>query len=318
MNTSHKPPFTREQIRQLTQRSNWRGAWAVFSTWALIAASFALLATWTNPLTFIVALVLLGGRQLALAILQHEAAHGTLFKNRRANRLIGDWLCARPIWLKLENYRLHHMKHHKDTGVQGDPDLSLTAPFPGTSRSLRRKLLRDISGLTGLKFLLGWVLMDAGVLKWTVSADMEKLPQDGRRWYHYVRDFCINAAPTLIVNAALFGILAASGHAWLYAVWVLAYLTPYPLFLRIRSIAEHACLEATRDPYRNTRTTRAGLLARLTVAPMHVNYHLEHHLLASVPYWNLPKMHRMLREQGRVAPAPGYLDVLRLAGSAPA
>jgi fatty acid desaturase len=46
------------------------------------------------------------------------------------------------------------------------------------------------------------------------------------------------------------------------------------------------------DPLLNTRTTRATLVARATVAPLHVNYHLEHHLLPTVPWFRLPALHR--------------------------
>ena len=35
------------------------------------------------------------------------------------------------------------------------------------------------------------------------------------------------------MNGILLAILALAGHAWLYGIWVLAYVTPYPLFLRI-------------------------------------------------------------------------------------
>jgi fatty acid desaturase len=92
-------------------------------------------------------------------------------------------------------------------------------------------------------------------------------------------------------------------------------MSPFSLFVRIRSMAEHACTEKTTDMFRNTRTTRAGLLARATVAPIHVNYHIEHHVMASVPYFRLPVMHRMLRERNAVPEAPGYLDVLRVVSS---
>ena len=44
------------------------------TTWALIAATFALVAWRPNVLTVAVALVLLGGRHLALAVLMHEAS----------------------------------------------------------------------------------------------------------------------------------------------------------------------------------------------------------------------------------------------------
>jgi fatty acid desaturase len=98
-------------------------------------------------------------------------------------------------------------------------------------------------------------------------------------------------------------------------VWVLAFLTLLPLFIRIRSIAEHGCLERTPDMFRNTRTTRAGWLARMTVAPVNVNYHLEHHVMASVPYYRLPQMHQWLRAKEALPEAPGYLDVLTLASS---
>lgn len=307
--------LTPQEITQLTTRSDWRGLWAITSTWFVIAATFAVLAHWPNPLTFIAALVLIAGRQLALAILEHEGAHGTLFKTRWMNNILADWLCARPIWQNLAKYRAHHFVHHTKTGTELDPDISLHAGYPTTRASLRRKILRDLVGYTGLKLMFGLALMDAGVFKWTVASQVERLPQDGRRWWDYPLSFLRNAYGMLLTNAVLFGLCVASGHAWLYGVWVLAYLTPFPLFVRVRSIAEHGVLERVPDMFRNTRTTQASWLARMTVAPMNVNYHLEHHAMASVPFYRLAQMHRMLRVRDAVPQAPSYLDVLRLAST---
>jgi len=307
--------FTRDEVAQLTARSDWRGAWAIASTWGIIAAAMALLAAWPNPLTFVLALIVIAGRQLALAILQHEAAHGTLFKTRRLNDLLGDWLCARPVWQHLAKYRSHHFVHHTKTGTDADPDVSLHAGYPISRRSMWRKFARDVSGLTGLKVMLGLVLMDAGVFKWTVANHLTKLPQEGRRWFDYAGSFLRNAGGMIVTNIVLFALLAAAGHAWLYGVWVLAYITPFPLFVRIRSIAEHGVLERVPDMFRNTRSTRAGMLLRTLVAPCNVNYHLEHHAMASVPYYRLPAMHRLMRAKNAVPPPPSYTDVMRLASS---
>ncbi len=307
--------FTREQIAQLTERSDWRGAWAIASTWGVILAAFAVLAAWPNALTFIAAVIVIAGRQLCLAILQHEGSHGTLFKTRWANEVLTDWLCARPVWQNLRKYRAHHLVHHTRTGTEDDPDLSLHADYPVSRRSMARKMLRDLTGLTGLKTMYGLILMDAGVIKWTVSNHIERLPSNGRRWYHYAGTALRNMVPMLIANGVIWGVLAWSGHAWLYGVWVLAYLTPLPLFIRIRSIAEHGCLARTPDMFLNTRTTRAGWLARITVAPVRVNYHLEHHVMASVPYYRLPLLHRWLRDKHAVPPTPGYAAVLGMASA---
>jgi fatty acid desaturase len=88
--------------------------------------------------------------------------------------------------------------------------------------------------------------------------------------------------------------------------------------MRIRAIAEHAMPGDAADPFRNARTTRAAWWERLFLAPNYVNYHLEHHLLMTVPHYKLPKFHRMLRERGLLADAnvmDGYASVLRLAAS---
>lgn len=78
--------------------------------------------------------------------------------------------------------------------------------------------------------------------------------------------------------------------------------------------AEHACMARDPEPLLNTRTTRAGLLARITVAPLHVNLHLEHHLLPTVPWYRLPALGRLLAARGVVparSRARGYAEVLR-------
>jgi fatty acid desaturase len=308
--------LTRDEIRRLTRRSDAAGWFAIGSTWAIICAVFWALARWPHPVTVVVATVLLGGRQLALAILMHEAAHRTLFRTAFLNDTVADWLCARPIWNDVALYKKHHLRHHTHTGTELDPDLSLAPTHPTTRRSLARKFLRDLLGVTGLKRALGQALIAFEVLEYTVAPDPKPRPRNGRAAGAYLRAGVKNTAGFVLTNALLAAALAASGHLWIYGVWMFAYLTTFSLFVRIRSLAEHACTERTTDPFRNTRTTRAGALARLTVAPFRVNFHLEHHLLVAVPWYRLPELHRLLLERGAVEGPHGYGAVLGRVSSA--
>jgi fatty acid desaturase len=112
--------------------------------------------------------------------------------------------------------------------------------------------------------------------------------------------------------------LAGHGWAWL-AMWLLPMATWLPLVSRVRNIAEHALVAQNEaDPLRQARTTHAGWLARVLVAPYWVNYHCEHHMFTNLPCWALPKAHRLLRQQGataRMEVQPGYLSLLRRATS---
>jgi fatty acid desaturase len=122
----------------------------------------------------------------------------------------------------------------------------------------------------------------------------------------------------LVTNGVLLGLLTLAGHPALYLLWVVAWFTTYSLVTRIRSIAEHAMVPDPVDDLQNTRTTLARWWERLFVAPNRVNYHLEHHLLMSVPHYHLPRLHRLLRERGVLESAcitRGYPAVLKLAAS---
>ncbi len=309
--------FSREEIQMLTARSDVYGVWAVASTWAVIGGTLAgvgilwpYMPWFGKILICIFALIILGGRQLALGIITHDAAHGTLFKTKWMNDHLVDWLCARPVWNNLHHYRPYHLKHHAKTSTPDDPDLILVAGLPTTRASIMRKFARDIVGITGLKFVVGRFLMDMGFMEWSVTSEVKWLPQTGRQWWDYPVTFIRNSGRSILMNGLLFSVLWAAGAPALYGLWLLAYITPFPLFIRIRSMAEHADRETSSDVLKNTRTTKAGFIARALVAPINVNFHIEHHLMASVPYFRLPKMHRMLRERGYVPEAPGYFEVL--------
>ncbi|WP_414491477.1 fatty acid desaturase [Thalassolituus sp.] len=54
---------------------------------------------------------------------------------------------------------------------------------------------------------------------------------------------------------------------------------------------------------------------RALFAPFNVNFHIEHHALVSVPYWQLPRLHRLLQQHKAVPNPPSYWQVMRLAAS---
>jgi fatty acid desaturase len=308
--------LTRDEIRALTRRSDWHGALAVAGTWAGIAAIFAGAVWLAHPVTFVVAAVLLGGRQHALAVLMHEAAHGVLFRRRWLNEVTGQWLCAYPVWTDLRRYRKHHIRHHAHTGTARDPDLGLIRPFPCSRQMLARKLARDVLGISGLRRIAAQLLMDFEFREYSAS-ELAMPIRLSSPWMH-LRMGLRRLAPVVAVNGLLLAILASAGHAWLFWVWALAYLTWFGLFLRLRVIAEHAGMAASPDISLNTRTTYASAVARWFLAPHHVNYHLEHHLLPTMPMRFLPRAHQLLRERGALPPGSavsGYRAVLNKVSS---
>ncbi|HWB74690.1 MAG TPA: fatty acid desaturase family protein [Nannocystaceae bacterium] len=300
------------EAAHLFERSDRAGAVAVASVWLQIAAIFGVLALVPHPVTFAIAVVALGTRQHALAVLMHESAHGLLFRTRRLNERVGEWLCAQPIATDVRRYRRHHVRHHAHTGTVRDPDRGLAEPFPCGRASLARKLLRDALGLTGLKRLLAIAAMNAELLEYTAAVAPRRLPWQSLR--HHLAALVRRSAGALAINLGILALLVALGHAWLFAAWALAFVTAFDLILRVRSMAEHAAMDASADPLRNTRTTRANWLARAVLAPFAVNYHLEHHLEPALPMRSLPALHRLLRTRGHLDPAlvaPGYFAVLR-------
>jgi fatty acid desaturase len=304
-----KTVFTAAEWSRLTSRSSLRGMWLVFHAWGTIAAAIALVTLWPNPLTCLIAVTVVGARQLGLAILMHEAAHGGLHANRTINEWIGQWLCAVPVGADLASYRSYHLQHHKFTQQPEDPDLSLSAPFPITKESFTRKAIRDLTGQTFVKQRLPLFL----------SLFRRNNTDDTVSHESFVSSGADKMARFLCVNVVLFVLFWLAGAGiWYLGVWAFAMATWLPLVTRIRNIAEHACTSTGEDPFSHARTTHANPIERLLIAPYWVNYHAEHHLFMYLPCYRLPEAHRLLAGKGlieRMEVRSGYLDVMRLATS---
>jgi fatty acid desaturase len=275
--------LTLPELQELRERSSLRGAGLVLHCWGTIAAAMAAYVLWPSAPMLVLAVAVIGSRQLGLAILMHEASHWLLFGSPRLNTLVGTWLCAHPLGQNMKAYRRQHHLHHRYTQQPDDPDLAIAAAFPVAPAAFWRD-----------------------VLGWRRGPDMA--PLTWRR-----------VAGFAVANAVLLGGLAAAGHWELYLLlWLLPLATWYRMVARLRSVAEHAMVSDDGDPLRNSRTTAAGVLARAFLAPYWVNHHLEHHLLVFVPCWKLDRAHALLVAKGyrtRMELAPGYLAVFRRAAA---
>ncbi len=297
--------FTPQEWAPLAKRSRWVGPAMIAHCWATMIAAGAVAVVWPNPLTIPGAIMIIGARQLGLAILMHDAAHGAIHPDLKINDWLGEWLCGAPVGARLSSYRDYHLGHHKFAQQAEDPDLGLSAPFPISRASLMRKVVRDLTGQTFVKQRLAVVRARLRSRKPGVSALSIVASEIGRQ-----RRF-------LLWQLGLLVALSLAGVWWAYFVlWLVPMATWYPLVTRIRNIAEHALVAKNEpDPLRHARTTSANLIERLLIAPYYVNYHGEHHMFMHVPCYRLPRVNRMLRAKGvteRMDTKPSYLAVLRV------
>jgi len=269
-------PNVRADIRRIPSLLNaWSIAWLYGQNILILVAAAKL----NNPLTWVLAFLLMGRAHAQFASLMHEAAHRTLFKNKTANDWVGNWLLGYPVITSTPAYRRVHMAHHKREFGPDEPDFPLYANYPVTRDSLRRKLMRDLTGRTAIKLftnqMRGFRSPEARVRNtlWRMTG----------------------------VQVLILGAFVLAGYWWMYFVmWALPYFTLWRVINRLRSIAEHGGLRADDDRRITTHSVTQHFITNFYLVPYKIGYHLAHHVDAGVPFRNLPKYHAMLREANYV------------------
>ena len=295
----------KSQLNEIRQQNDLRNIFALFFDWGLMTLGLYIFYYYPSVFTFLGSVVVIGSRQFALAVLAHDGAHNLLFSNSKVNDFISQWFCAYPIFQDNRVYRPYHLKHHRFTETEDDPDLVLSAPFPITKSSFFRKVLRDLSGVTGYKRYSASLI---SIFRTEAVSSSEKI----LKIWNKIHGF-------LIVNFTIFILISLFFHwSLFFLLWWLPAFTYYSLIIRIRNIAEH-CVTPGESDLDNTRTTKASLIMRFLLAPHRVNFHLEHHLFMMCPWYNLPKAHSMMIENGykdKMCVESSYRNVLLKAVSA--
>jgi fatty acid desaturase len=297
-----------EVVAGFTRRSAWRATLAIAQDLAVIAAAIAVaLAFWPSPLVLVPAVIVIGTRQHALFVIAHDAAHYLLYGSRRLNDFAGRF-CATLAGLSMCTYRVVHRLHHNNLYGALDPDTALHGGYPRGKTYLAKKLAKDLMGLTAWKtyaYFFGAPALNSetNVALRPLNDTSPRLRAEAARDRRWV----------IGLHLAALALAAAGGVLVQYLVlWILPLATVVQAILRLRAICEHGAVSDTRSPLTAARTNLCPAWLGWLLFPHHVNYHIEHHLYASVPMHRLPALHRELAARGllegaAVTPFPATL-----------
>jgi len=293
-----RPSLSGEELRELRRVDDRRSLGAVCRILLGLVLCFVALGAFAHPVTWVLAFLLIGGLQHHLLILQHETLHYILFTSRRANEIVGhvsSWL----IGFRLD-YRAIHLRHHKALGEAGDPDLANYVNYPNRAGYVLMDLLRNISGLAAVRQFFA-----------QRGADRAEGPAAGEG-HGIVRGFL----GLLSTQLVLFGALSFTLSWWHYPLfWLLPLVTVTKTLAHFRNVVEHARTRDIRNPeIARLRTILCNPLEAFFFAPLAFNYHAEHHLYTSIPYWQLARAHERLKRRPEYEAAVdlrrGYLRFL--------
>jgi fatty acid desaturase len=268
--------LTKEELRSLSKIDGGKVMLAFAVEILMVAAAIWLSeAMWFNPLTYLLAVIVVGTRISGIGGLMHEAAHYRVFKNRILNDVVGE-LMAFPTTASMAGYRNSHFAHHRELNSYKDPDWTRNLlhddyEFPMPQYLFVRNLLFNFAGL--------------------------RIRQQLGGFHDNPETRAIPALTARLRLAAFAGIFVASivFGFWqlLLLYWVVPLLTAFLALRYLRIAAEHYGVRR-EDVLSETRTVIAPLWELILLAPWGLNYHLEHHLYPGITCFNLGKAHRIL------------------------
>ena len=273
----------KKQLKALYKTKPYLHLGAILFDWTIILSVTILCIHYFHPLLYLAAVIIIGARMHALAILMHDATHYRFLKKRKLNDLITNVTSMYPLFSSIENYRQNHLSHHQHLNTEDDPDwmakLGKSAfRFPQSKQEFITRVLSYFLIYPGVLDAI-WFLKRFGNKS---QVKKKKSTKPLQRLAYYL---------ILIAVLTYFQLWTAY-----LMYWVVPYLTTFFMFQYIRSVAEHFG-DLEYDHLLNaTRSVKPHGLEKFLLAPYQVHYHIEHHLYPAVPFYNLPKLHKLLMD----------------------
>lgn len=282
-------------LRRLARPRPWRVVSDVAWCYAVILLGVALLAASASPWAAALAFVLIGNRQYALSIMAHDGKHGNLLAQRRWNDLFTIIALCVGFGVDFHGEWANHRAHHRYLGSERDPDRRL---YSAENKATQARFLAYLSTV-------------ATFIRSLTTAARSGTRSGPRR--PFLLAFVAYRWPTIAAQVLIFAAISAVFPWWYYlAFWIAPNYVLMFVPHKIRMFCEHAqpVLPDSAGDQRRLVTYLPNLLERTLLSPMNNNLHAEHHLWPTVPYCNLPAVHRLLGDHPLVEVRYSYVGFL--------
>ena len=302
----YRCPIERRTLRELAKASDARGliqAVGHLGLWALTGLSAYHLFTHQIWWGFFVALFAHGTVAAFFTAPHHELCHTTVFRTKRLNELFLRVFSLLG-WLNFHVYRFSHSYHHRYTlFIEGDREEVM--PETPSLRALYLLQLFTVNVTGGYQsrglvptldnfVRLACNRLDNPFNSWGPEL-YEGHRAEGRKAAKWARLVLVFHAAVIFTAVAVGEPIVAvlvSGSVFV-ANW-LRYFVGVPMHCGLRS--------GVADFRKCVRTITLDPLSEFLY--WHMNWHLEHHMYAAVPCYNLKRLHRAV---ARDMPAPRTL-----------
>ncbi len=258
--------------------------------WAMIGAAWVAMAAapwWLYP----VVAVVVAGRLHALGVVLHDATHMPLRKKTAAIRVV-EVLCGYPLASTLNAMRYHHLRHHRDSGMQTDPYYK-TGP--------QNVVWQTLNILRGLALPPFWSI------RAVVGAIACLVPQLRNVYAHvFLQDRTsddLRESPEVVECAraewgqVAFQALVVALTVRFPAAVVWGYIVPVSMagLLAARRVLIEHTYERVADRQietiiGTTNDNYLGVFGALGLAPRNIGYHIVHHIHPQVRLGALPRL----------------------------
>jgi fatty acid desaturase len=305
----YRSPVAPADLAGLNQRSDWKGGAQTLGHLGLLllTGGLAWSAVGRLPLAAVLALIFLHGTCYAFLVNGfHELCHQTVFQTRWLNVAFRN-LYSFLGWYNHAFFWASHQEHHKYTLHPSD-DLEVVLPVKLTLRSYLSFAFINPLGLYNR--LKGVIRLSLGYVdgEWTNALFPPEAVAARRALFNWARILLVGHGLIVAVSLAL---------GW-WMLPVLVTLAPFygGGFQYLFNEAQHIGLSDNVSDYRlNTRTILVNPVLRFLY--WHMNYHIEHHMYAAVPCYNLGKLHALIQHdlpycpRGLVATWRAIIPIIR-------
>ena len=288
-----------KKLRELSQKNNFQGACQALGhllAWLLtgsVCYYFFENDLWTG---FILSLIIHGTVGTCFMHGCHELSHGTVFKTKYLNGIFLN-IFSLLSWFPYHIYKMSHSYHHRFT-LYPEGDREQLLPHRTSLHVLYLIQLFTVN-ITGGVHSVGLIPTIRSNVKIAMNCFEKPFSDWGEELYEGQKEErakAVNWARSVIIFHSLVIILSVWIGEPILAVLISGHTFFGGWHLYFTTLPQHCGLMSNVNDFRKcARTIKLDPISEFFY--WHMNWHLEHHMFAGVPCYNLRKLNKIIYQQ---------------------